>query len=136
MWDARTQAIAKLTDMVYWLKPNDQPFLYYLPQLLTTPEFSAVRPENAVAFAELALKEQSLPIIEDAKNILNRLVEPDDGSLKRIAPDIFYGNRSFFWNELGGRTKPSDVVMHIFHKTVFTISMGKPTPPPQENHPE
>ena len=123
--DKKNIALGKLTDLVSRLSPKTQTFLYYLPQLLNTPEFSNINPENAVKFTELALKDEQSPIIKDALKVLNRVVNIEDGSLKMFSKDMFYENNSFFWRELGEHTKTPEVIAHIFNKIIFSQLMGE-----------
>jgi hypothetical protein len=122
---ARSQAVSRLKEIVARADNHRQPFLYYLPQLLDKPELSLIDPAHAVKFAEIARKYDALPLVKDALKILNQTVNPDDGSLREPARDIFYDNQSFFWNELGNHTKATDIISHILQKTAFIIAVSK-----------
>jgi hypothetical protein len=115
----------RLRDMLTGVDALENPFLYHLPQLLLTQDFKLVNPSDAVTFTEMATKYEKMPLILDALKILNRLVDPVDGSLLVPSRDMFYENRSFFWKELGNRTGAADVIMHVFNKTIFFSSLGK-----------
>jgi hypothetical protein len=117
--------LGKLKDMLIRVDPNTNPFLYYLPELLTQKQFSQIDPRHVVTFVELTLKFDKNPLVKDAILILNRLVDPIDGSLIVPSREIFYENRSFFWDELGNHTQASDVISHIFNKVIFFSNIGK-----------
>lgn len=119
------QAFAKLNDIKMNVDYHTQPFLYYLPELLTKTPLSQIDPNQAAAFAQLSTGNKSLPLVKDALLILNRLIHTEEGSLKEPARDIFYGNNSFFWSELGEHTTACDVILHVFNKTIFHLSLGK-----------
>jgi len=123
-----TEELARLKDIVIHVDRHVNPFLYYLPELLNRPELSEINPAHAVRFAELTLKHDTVPIVADALHILDKLVNPVDGSLTTTpGRDIFYDNRSFFWKELGNHTRVTDIISHIFNKTFFVISVGQQT---------
>jgi hypothetical protein len=121
----RLDIIGNLKDMLAGRDIFPDPFLYYLPNLLENHQLSGIEPIHAVKFAQLALKYEKSPLMQDALKILNKLVSPEDGSLIKAAPDIFYENRNFFWKELGTYTKTTDVILHIFNRTIFLNSLGK-----------
>lgn len=102
---------------------HTQPFLYYLPQLLTKQELSQINPDHAITFVQLAMRNEKSPLIQDALRILNKIIDPENGNLIHPGRDIFYENQSFFWNELGNHTKATDIISHIFNKTIFHESM-------------
>src|SRR4030042_776265 len=106
--------ISRLREISSRLDFNKHPFLYYLPKYIT--EYSMINPDHAVVFAETALKHEKLPIMKDALLILNRIVKPEDGTFMTPTKEIFYENRHFFWSELGGYTRPTDIISHIFNK--------------------
>lgn len=116
--------LGQIQDLIHESMLHTDPFLYYLPKLLTH-EFSNLNIVKVLDFTRIAVREDRPPIVADALQILNKLIHHEDGSLKRPAPDIFYDNRNFNWNELGGHTQPIDVVSHIFNKTLFVTSVGK-----------
>jgi hypothetical protein len=120
----RATALARLTDIVGHLDVNDEPFLYYLPQLLADPRFSRINPDHAVRFAEQAVRHDRPPIVADAVNILNRTVDRETGHLIPFFRDMYFDNHSFFWSELGDRIKTEDVIMHVFNKTIFALSLS------------
>ena len=117
--------LGQIRDLIHDSTLHTDPFLYYLPHLLATHDFSNMNIPKVLDFTRIAVREDKPTIVSDALQILNKLVHHEDGSLKRPAPDIFYNNRNFSWNELGGHTKAVDVISHIFNKTLFVISMGQ-----------
>lgn len=121
----KAELLGQLYDIRQQLDCRVEPFLYYLPEIIKQKELSLINLEHAVIFTKLALKHDQLPFILDAKKILNKLVNTEDGSLKTPGRDIFYENNNFFWKELGDHTKAEDVILHIFNKTMFYISVGK-----------
>lgn len=121
----RAEAMGRLRDIVMHVDHRLDPFLYHLPELLDRHEFMQIPPDHAVRFAELATKHERLQVVEDAMHILNKLISAEDGGLVAPTRDMFYENRSFFWDELGSYTKTPDVISHIFNKTFFFISVGQ-----------
>jgi hypothetical protein len=63
--------------------------------------------------------------MKDALLILNRIVRPEDGSFIEPSKEVFYENQHFVWAELGGHTRPTDIISHIFNKIMFYINVGK-----------
>jgi hypothetical protein len=104
-----------------------EPFLFHLPSLLSNKALSSIKLEQAIQFATLALKHERPVIITDAIKILNRTINPEDGSLKQASVNLFYENQSFFWRDLGGHTEITDVILHVFNKTLFEIMVGQYT---------
>jgi hypothetical protein len=121
----RFETVGHLKDILVGVDSRSQPFLYNLPDLLFKTDLSQLNPNHAVMFSELALHHDKQPIVKDALAILNQLIDPIDGTLVKVSPACFYGNRSFFWDELGGHTDTSDVILHVFNKTIFTTNLGK-----------
>jgi tetratricopeptide (TPR) repeat protein len=119
----RSNAIERLKGLLLRIDYHTQPFLYYLPQLLTKPELSQLNPDQAITFVQLAMRNEKSPLIQDAMRILNKIVDPENGNLRQPGRDIFYENRNFFWDELGNHTKATDIISHIFNKTIFHESM-------------
>ncbi len=117
--------ISRLRDLLAYTDQIQDPFLYHLPNLLGKHDFSQIDPGNAVTFCEYALKHQKEPIVMDALRVLNQLIEPTDGTLKTPSRLMFVENRNFSWKELGDFKDASSVIMHIFHKTIFFMSLGK-----------
>jgi hypothetical protein len=102
-----------------------QPFLYYFPSLIKKQELQSIHPEQALRFAEIALKHDKPVIVSDALIVLNRLVNPEDGSYIRPSKNTFYGNSTFFWNHMGNNTNVTDILLHIINKTYFELSVGQ-----------
>jgi hypothetical protein len=125
MSNQKDDAVGKLYDLLTHIDVKSDPFLYYLPQLVTDPKQPEINPENAVSFTELALSHDKLPIVADALKILNSLINSTDGSLITPSRNLFYDNRSFFWDELGGHTSAIEVISHIFNNVIFQTSLGK-----------
>jgi hypothetical protein len=121
----KLRLLGEITDMIPNELIHDNPFLRFLPQLLVTPEFSNLNLEKVKNFTRLAIAEDKQSVVADALKILNQLIRPDDGSLKKSAPDIFYGNYHFNWKELGNNTTAPDVIRHVLNKTLFVISLGQ-----------
>jgi hypothetical protein len=121
----REDMLGKLKDMLIRVDPEINPFLFYLPNLLDQKQFSGIDPAQAVTFTEMTLRYDKNPLVKDAIMILNRLVNPLDGSLIAPSREIFYENRSFFWDELGNHTRASDIISHIFNKVIFFSNIGK-----------
>jgi hypothetical protein len=121
----RHEIIGQLEDLLVGRDSYLDPFLKFLPDMLENPSLNSIDPAHAVKFAELALKYDKTPLIRDALKILNKLVDPQDGSLNIPGPDIFYENHNFFWTELGEHTSATEVILHIFNKTIFRSSLGE-----------
>lgn len=120
----QAKAVGHLKDLLSRVDPYTNPFLYYLPQLINNPHLNMINPDHAVKFTELALKHETSPIITDALKILNKIINPEDGSLYTPSPTMFYDNRNFFWHEMGNNKQASDVISHILNRTIFFISTG------------
>lgn len=120
----RTRDIELLKKIVSRVDYHQDPFLYHLPELLTRPELSKISSENAIAFAQMVMKPDRIPLVEDAIHILNRITS-DQGILLPPAQDMFYDNRSFFWKDLGIHRKASDIISHIINNVIFTANLGR-----------
>lgn len=116
-------AIEQLKKLVARTDYRTQPFLYYLPKLLESKALAGINPQQAVLFVEIAFKHETMPYVTDAMQILNKLVS-SDGTLNQPAQDMFYDNRNFFWTELGTHKTARDVILHVFNKTIFRLSVG------------
>ena len=121
----RLEIVGHLRGLLDGRDTNSDPFLKFLPDMLENPGLVNIDPNHALKFTELALKYNKTLLIQDALKILNKIVDPEDGSLKIPGSDMFYDNRNFFWKELGDHTNAVDVILHIFNKTIFLISLGK-----------
>jgi hypothetical protein len=121
----RSQIIGQIRDLIPNTSSFTDPFLYYLPNLLTSAEFKNINAEKTLDFVRLAVKYEKPQIVIDALKILNQLIDPQVGTLKRPDKEFFYENNNFFWKELGGYTESPDVIMHILNKTLFVITVGK-----------
>lgn len=122
--EKRSLHIGNITDLVTQTNPHEFPFLHYFPELLRKPEFAHINAEQAYAFTKIGLQYEKPQIVSDALHILNKLVRPEDGSLRLASRDMFFDNRSFFWSNLGGRIESVDVITHIFNKVSFTLQLG------------
>lgn len=120
----RSHDIGNITDLVIQTNPYEHPFLHYFPELLKKTELAHLNTEQAYAFTKIALQYEKPEIVSDALHILDKLIRPDDGSLKVASRDMFFDNRSFFWSNLGGRTESVDVITHIFNKVSFILQLG------------
>jgi len=106
---------------------HTQPFLYYLPFLLAKRELASIKPEQTIRFVELALKQYPPLIVKDALNVLNKTIDPEDGSFREASRSMFYENQSFFWGDLGRNTNTVDIILHVFNKMYFEIMVGQHT---------
>jgi hypothetical protein len=128
MTDTRSYTdLEQLKHIVSVTDYRKEPFLFHLPTLLTHKALSSIKPEQAIRFATLALKHERPVIIHDAIKILNRTINPEDGSFKEASTNMFYENQSFFWRDLGEHTKITDIILHVFNKTLFEIMVGQYT---------
>lgn len=116
--------LGQLRDIAEGTNSQDNPFIKHLPELVFPYGPLHVSIAHAVTFAKLAVKHEKPPILEDALRILNQLIAPVDGSLIKPRPTMFFDNRNFFWNALGNRKETTDVILHIFNKVFFTLSLG------------
>jgi hypothetical protein len=123
----KQNALGELHDLITKVDKRVNPFVYYLPEIITKSQLTGIDPNQALLFSQIALKHDRLPLVMDALKILNRLVNPDDGSLIIPTKTFFYDNRNFFWDELGNNTKTTDIISHIFNRTIFIIKVGKNT---------
>jgi hypothetical protein len=123
----KQNAVGELKDLIERVDKRINPFLYYLPEIITKPQLTGINPVQAVLFAQIALKHDQLPLVKDALKILNQLINPDDGNLVNPTKMIFYDNRNFFWDDLGNNTKTTDIISHIFNNVIFIIHVGKNT---------
>lgn len=110
-----------MKDYVSWASPNTEPFLYYLPDILTRPHFEKINLDSLLTFVQHARNETD--IMKDALKILNSMVVPNEGHLLPPSPDMFYNNTHFLWKELGSHTESIDAIMHIINKTLFSLSL-------------
>ncbi|OGG05048.1 hypothetical protein A2Z33_07245 [Candidatus Gottesmanbacteria bacterium RBG_16_52_11] len=120
----RLVTIGQIRDLVPKMARYTDPFLYYLPDILNRPEFLDVNAEKVLEFVRQALNYKKQPMVSDALTILNRMVDKEDGSLKMPAEDLFYGNYSFKYKELGSHKTPSAMILHILNRTLFVTSVG------------
>jgi hypothetical protein len=102
-----------------------QPFLYFFPSLLKKQGLQSIHTDQALRFAEIALKHDKPVIVSDALIVLNRLINSDDGSYIRPSKNTFYGNSTFFWDHLGNHTHITDIILHIFNRTYFELMVGQ-----------
>jgi hypothetical protein len=114
----------QIKDLVSQALPHNDPFLYYLPNLLAMPEFSLLHSKKLVEFVQQAVLYEKKPIIEDALRILNKLVDPNDGRLLTPTPAHYYQNYSFSWSELGNKKDVVSVINHVLNKSLFQLSLG------------
>ena len=124
MNDQKLNSIGEIKDLVAQTQPHTDPFLYYLPTLLTMKDFENIHSGKLTAFVKEAVLYERKPIIRDAMNVLNKLVDPNDGTLLTPTPAHYYENYSFSWKELGERKNVIDVIMHILNKSLFQLSLG------------
>jgi len=118
------QIIGQIRDTIPVTFHKSNPFLFFLADIISRPDFSDIAADKVLIFAKIAIREDKPPIVIDALKILNQLVNIDDGSFKNPDPTIFYGNGNFFWSELGHHHFATDVVSHILNKTLFRLSAG------------
>lgn len=122
--DKRTDYLGQIQDLVSTINPYREPFLHFLPELLMQADFKNIDMVKALRFTQLGLQSDEPPIIADAKKILNQIVS-SDGTLATPSLSMFYENHSFFWKELGGHTKPIDVISHILNKSMMVASISQ-----------
>ncbi len=116
--------LGQLRDIAESTNSQDHPFIKHLPELVFPFGPLHISISHALTFAKLALKQEKPPMMTDALTILNQLIAPVDGSLIKPRPTMFFDNRNFFWNALGDRKDSTDVILHIFNKVFFTLSLG------------
>jgi hypothetical protein len=116
--------LGQLKDLVDGLNSVEYPFLKHLPTLIYPEGTLHISISHALQFTHLALMHDKPPILHDALLILNQLVSPVDGRYIEPNMSMFNDNRSFFWSGLGTRKNSEDVVMHIFNKVLFTLTLG------------
>lgn len=117
----------KLKQAVAVTDNKTQPFLYYLPFLLSKGNLSSIKPEQALRFVAVALKHDKPVIMKDALTVLNRLISSDDGSFLTPSKTLFIENQTFFWNNLGKNITVPDIILHVFNKTYFELLVGQHT---------
>lgn len=115
----------QIKDLISQALPYKDPFLYYLPQLLQMPEFTGLSSKKLLDFVQQAVQFDKKPVIHDALQILNRLVDPNDGRLLTPTPEHYYENYSFSWSELGNRKDVISVINHVLNKSLFQLSLGQ-----------
>jgi len=123
----RMDGIDQIRDCVSGISSEENPFLYYLPDLLVSATFLSIDPSQALLFTKVATLHDHSPLIIDALRILNQMVNPKDGSVYPPGPQMFYNNSNFFWKELGTHTTSAEAILHIINKTTFTLSLENTT---------
>jgi hypothetical protein len=121
----RLDLIDRIRDKTARASAQQNPFIYYLPEILTKPEFQEVNLSNILLFVTYFENDQYAPVVSDALHILNQLVSNNEGTILPPGPQMFYNSRNFFWKELGNHTNASHVIMHIINKTIFLLSLEK-----------